>query len=129
VKVTGTTGAYAGVFEDVEAKLRAIADILDTASLSEEKLEDVQVKVKKGLLLGGYLRICSYFVQTKMDVVAKILGQTMANLDALDTDLASTKQSISQANSFLDLLKTDADKAKQAVQDMKERIAKYKDST
>jgi len=64
------------------------------------------------------------FQQAKIDVVSKILSQTTANLDDLDGDLASTKQSILQANSFLELLKTDADKVKQSAQDMKEKITK-----
>lgn len=41
--MTGTTGAYSSVFEDMEAKLREIRVILDKASISNDELVEVQV--------------------------------------------------------------------------------------
>ena len=103
MKETGTTGAYTRVFEEMEAKLKEIKDILDSASISNDELVGVQKDIDK---------------------ISGVLADTTARLNDLDSDLAGTKQSMMQGNSQLEYLRSDADKLKLNAQDMKDSITR-----
>ncbi len=66
--MTGTTGAYTRVFEEMEAKLREIKEILDSASISNDELVGVQ---------------------SDIDKISGVLAETTARLNDLDSDLVS----------------------------------------
>ena len=103
VKVTGTTGAYTRVFEEMEAKLKEIKEILESASISNDELVGVQ---------------------NEIDKISRVLADTTTRLNDLDSDLAGTKQSMMQGNSQLEYLRSDADKLKLNAQDMKDSITR-----
>ena len=103
MKVTGTTGAYTRVFEEMEAKLREIKEILESASISNDELVGVQ---------------------SDIDKIASVLTETTSRLNDLDSDLAGTKQNMMQGNSQLEYLRGDADKLKLNAQDMKDSITR-----
>ena len=103
VKVTGTTGAYTRVFEEMEAKLKEIKEILESASISNDELVGVQ---------------------SDIDKISSVLTETTARLNDLDSDLAGTKQHMMQGNSQLEYLRGDADKLKLNAQDMKDSITR-----
>ena len=102
--MTGTTGAYTRVFEEMEAKLKEIKEILESASISNDELVGVQ---------------------SDIDKISGVLAETTARLNDLDSDLAGTKQSMMQGNSQLEYLRSDADKLKLNAQDMKDSITRY----
>ncbi|QQP36583.1 Uncharacterized protein FKW44_021730 [Caligus rogercresseyi] len=90
VKVTGVTGGFSRVFEDMEDKLGQVKDILRSASVSNDEL------------LG---------VQREIDGIDAALKSTTDKLDDLDENLAETKQDIFQDRTNLDLLRTNVEGA------------------
>jgi hypothetical protein len=54
----------------------------------------------------------SFWLQNDIDKISGVLADTTARLNDLDSDLASTKQSMMQGNSQLEYLRSDADKLK-----------------
>jgi chromosome segregation ATPase len=87
----------------MEAKLKEIKQILESASISNDELVGVQ---------------------TEIDKISSGLADTTAKLNDLDSDLAGTKQSMMQGNSQLEYLRSDADKLKLNAQDMKDSITR-----
>ncbi len=107
VKRTGATGAYTRVFEEMEAKLAEIKNILNSASISNEELMGVQGEI---------------------DQISEVLTETTQKLKTLDSDLADTKQAILQSKSTLKYLKQDADNKKIAAQSMKDNITRLQEA-
>ena len=101
--MTGATGAYTRIFEEMESKLREIKDILKSASISNDEL---------------------IAVQNDIDQISNVLTETTGKLDGLDNSLADTKQTMMQATSNLEYLKGDADRLKMNAQDMKDSITR-----
>ena len=101
VKVTGSTGAYSSVFEDMEKKLTEIRTILDSASISNDELVAVQGDINQ---------------------TAAVLSDTTRKLNQLDGDVATIKSAIMQGDSSLGYLKTEADNLEQDAQSMKNQI-------
>eukprot|EP00096_Caligus_rogercresseyi_P003697 TRINITY_DN1712_c0_g1_i1.p1 TRINITY_DN1712_c0_g1~~TRINITY_DN1712_c0_g1_i1.p1 ORF type:complete len:716 (-),score=171.97 TRINITY_DN1712_c0_g1_i1:97-2244(-) len=107
VKVTGVTGGFSRVFEDMEDKLGQVKDILRSASVSNDEL------------LG---------VQREIDGIDAALKSTTDKLDDLDENLAETKQDIFQDRTNLDLLRSETDQLKLDASDMKDQTTRLQEA-
>ncbi len=72
--------------------------------------------------------IVSLGVQAEIDRISAALGDTTANLEALDNDLGTIRQSIIQGSSSLEFLRSESDNLKLDAQEMKEGITRLQEA-